>query len=850
MSTYLEPLASIRKNISTTKKGHVCLNYIFEGINVSLDVDKSINDAQRAHEALYKVLGQFGLDFSIYGFRARTHPDDLLRRMVFPGLTQNTYPIYRQDLGAFSDRLTSGEQKEFQRVYFVSFHVPQDIGSVTRVMMNLSDNDASETVDYTSVERLEEDLFQALPKALNPRRAHSDHFMWAYNRMRNRGIEVPFAPTDSETPEINYSVKAFPSVVIEKNADGHALIDGAAELYSSGARTARMKETFRRAFRTTRLATALAVNNVPSRRGDAPNGTVSYQTFVQVLATGMGEMSPRATFTDAVDWVTSVDADFVQHVTFDFAALNKDTFRKLRGKLDAENRSLSKDDLDVREFQDKASLLHMWGELLHSEASPIPMRVATLFCFAHHNLEALERGTREIIEFLEDQEFVCERIVGSQFDGLRDFMPGIKPSWITESIALSTTARRYAASMTMRTSRVGDPFGVPVAINRSNMLGQIIFLDLLTSTDAGNGSMAFAGAQGSGKSHAMKLLIGYLSDMEKTTYIVDPSPQGEYEVFVRSLGKDVTVVNIADGQYSLDPLKLYPYRKAQIQFLDVMLPLLDISRASNGAAKLANMLTESYRKTHDIRSTRDLLKWVQKAAAEDRDMEPIYNALRLYSVQPYAKVLIDPVDSSGRVLDLPIVDPSTQCVVFRTYGLDSKQTDEKSTMTQMFTQAVMTQIADYSAWRFDQIADVCAFICDEFAEFKENRVVTDKMIARTDRMGRKERNFVIAGSQLPRHLDDNFDLVKKRFILKQEVRDNAVESFEWVGVEPSDQLLDTMLNETSPTDVSTNKTEAGREGEGWFADGKGNLCPIKIMDHLIRERSRMADTTSTRMIRA
>ena len=171
-------------------------------------------------------------------------------------------------------------------------------------------------------------------------------------------------------------------------------------------------------------------------------------------------------------------------------------------------------------------------------------------------------------------------------------------------------------------------------------------------------------------------------------------------------------------------------------------------------------------------------------------------------------------------------------------------------MTQMFTQAVMTQIADFSAWRFDQISDVCVFACDEFAEFKDNKVVTDKMIARTDRMGRKERNWILAGSQLPHHLDENFDLVKKRIILKQEKNDNARKAFEWVDMDPTPQLLDTMVTDTSPVDPSTNRTERGREGEGWFNDGNGNVCPIKILDHLLPDRSRVADTTSTNMIRA
>lgn len=851
MSHYPEPLASIQGNVATTKDGHVTLNYILDGFNVSLDMpEASVSKAQRAHDALYKSLAPFGLNFSIYAYKTRTDPQELLNRMYVDGLTQQNLPQYRRDLGAFAEKLRTGEQKEFRRMYMLSVHVPHDISLVGKALSTISEDDESTLIEYGNIAAIESDILKAIPRAFNARRANSDHFLWAYNRSRLRGIEVPVAPTVSSTPQYSYSLNAFPTIMIEKNADGHAIIDGAARLYTTGKDVPRLKETFSRAFRSTELATALAVNNIPDRRGDAPNGTVSYQSFVQVLSAPNRELSPFITFTDIVDWVTTVDADYVQHISYDFGALSKETMRKIRRRVSSENASLSKDDIDEEEFTDVATNIERWRQALREETAPIPMRVATIFCFAHQNLDALESGVRDVIDFFDNQDFKVERIVGAQFDGYCQMLPGIEQSWLTKDIQLSTTSRMYSGSMPIRTSWLGDPTGVPVAINKSNSLGQIVYLNLTTSTDAGNGSIAVTGAQGSGKSHFMKLILGYLADLEKTTYIVDPSPQGEYEVYARSLGQDVTVVNVANGQSSLDPLKIYPYKKAQQQFLDIMLPLLDIKRSSAGASKLANMLTEQYRESHDIRSTRDLLNWLRRAATSDSDMKPVFNALNLYATQPYARVLIDPEDSSGRVIDLPIVDPQTKCVVFRTHGLDSKTTNEKSSMTQMFTQAVMTQIADFSAWRFDQIPDVCVFACDEFAEFKDNKSVTDKMIARTDRMGRKERNWILAGSQLPYHLDENFDLVKKRIILKQEKNDNAQKAFEWVDMTPTPQLIDTMTTDTSPVDPSTNRTERGREGEGWFNDGNGNVCPIKILDHLLPDRSRVADTTSTNMIRA
>ena len=78
MSHYLEPLASINNNIATTKDGHVTLNYILQGYNLSLDTPRSIDAAQKAHGDLFKELAVFGLDLSIYAYKSRTDPQELL----------------------------------------------------------------------------------------------------------------------------------------------------------------------------------------------------------------------------------------------------------------------------------------------------------------------------------------------------------------------------------------------------------------------------------------------------------------------------------------------------------------------------------------------------------------------------------------------------------------------------------------------------------------------------------------------------------------------------------------------------------------------------------------------------
>ena len=207
MSNYPEPLANITGNIATTKEGHVTLNYVLDGFNVSLDMSEdSIKKAQRAHDSLYKALAPFGLDFSIYAYKTRTDPQELLNRMFVEGLTQQNLHQYRRDLGAFAEKLRTGEQKEFKRMYLMSVHVPHDITLVGRALSTIAEDDEASQIEYDNITTVESDIFKAIPRVFNPQRATSDHFLWAYNRSRLRGIEVPITPPKTTQPQHSYSV--------------------------------------------------------------------------------------------------------------------------------------------------------------------------------------------------------------------------------------------------------------------------------------------------------------------------------------------------------------------------------------------------------------------------------------------------------------------------------------------------------------------------------------------------------------------------------------------------------------------------------------------------------------------
>lgn len=850
--TYPEPLALIDRNMVHTESGVVSAHYLLEGINVSTSNQSQVENAQLAHAALFKALGAYGLDFSIFGFKTRTDPEELLRKMStgVPGLSQAAYPEFFKELSTFAAQLETGLRREFKRVYWLQVFMPRDETTMTKLFSSVTEADDLTEDDIADMGSLEDRVFKSLPRAFQPKRLNADHFRWVYDRARMRGIEIPTFPmTAGKKAERSFSLDNFPDIYIRKNADGTALVDGFVELFGNGnAKVA--KKSFMSNFRSAQFGTALSVSNIGSRRGDIPNGATSYQSIVTIAEAPRQPEINVSRFTSIVDMITNVDADFVQHVSFNPEARTKDHFRSLRSRIESENAAVSKDDMDTEEYQTKGSEIE---DFRHDvmQGGAIPMRVTTMFCFAHQNLESLEKNVLDIINLFDDNDFSAERVTGAQYDGWTQFFPGVPISRVTEAMKLDTTAYRFSAAMPARTSLVGDPTGIPFAINKENELGQIIFLDILNATDKGNASIAVTGAQGSGKTHGMKLIMGYLSDLNKTVHVLDPSPHGEYEVFARELG-DVSVVNVVEGNVSIDPLKVYDPEQARTEFIEIMFPLLQVNPQSRAATIISNMLEPRYRAAHNIDSTRDLLNVMRQVSGEVKDLKDAYNALNFFAQQDYSRAIIDPLDNTGRIIDLPALDPKHNIVVFRTAGLTvSKSKDEDPTPKQRMSQALFLAIAIYTAHRFNKINDVCVLVGDEMHTLKGNERVMDMLIKTPDRMGRKDKNWILAGSQLAEDMDENFALIRKRVVLKQEKIDNAKSALEWIDLDGDNPVLvERLINQTSPLDPATDRTQVGREGEGWFNDGRGHTARVKIFNHLLPDRERASDTTSSRMTRA
>lgn len=861
MAHYVTPLSKLAGNVIYGKDGSVWVNYLLRGINVNPYSSGKVSAAQSLNDELFTMLGDVdSTDFLLGGFKAREHPEDVLARCVagVPDLSGGNYPNLVMQFNELFRKLDTREMTVFKRVYWLSVAMPFDRSMKDKVIDKVMITDPHEGITSKAVREFNRSVFEAIPESFEAERTTPAHLRWIYDRARLRGIDVPILPRGDGDAPMKFSPRSFPQVDYDEACDREASFTRFVEELSSqlnerGAealKDSRLKETYFNNFRSLHRSRTLGVTNVETSSEKFPDGYTSYQSMLAISA-GPNEVSTSVnSFTYLVDQAIGCDADFALRFWYPEDAVSKKTSSSALADLKSENESNSRDELDVEDYGDTIGDVHEMHSAVRSESNPVGMHMSALFAFAHPDHRYLTRRVSTLSKKFSDNAFTTYRAVGGQKDMWTQMMPGVPRSMLTDDVAMVTTAYLFGGSMPVRRTEIGDGKGVPLAVNTENALGQLIHWDILNATKKGNASVTVCGAQGSGKSHLIKLMLAYMLDLNRYAYVIDA--HGEYVVFAQTL-TDTMIFDVTGREASLDPLKTYDNESGQAAkvFLDLWLPLLGISRDDPMATLLSRMLKWEYRKPRGILTTRQLIEHIRTSSNITSDV--LSAKFEFWGEQEYCSALIDPVDR-GVVQDLPAFNAgNARCVVFRTSnisvyrGNDSSEADP----SELYAAVVYNAIARVASHHFSQIEGSCAFFGDELHFLDGNDRVLDRLIRTPDRTGRKDGNFIVGGSQLASDFGSQYDMVKRRFVLRQEKSENAIEALEWGEIPSTEFLVRRLLEETSPLDPrGDNVPMVGREGEGWYNDGAGNIARVQVLAHLRGDRARMSDTTSGRMIRA
>ncbi|MFT7021403.1 MAG: hypothetical protein ACJA07_000480 [Rhodococcus sp. (in: high G+C Gram-positive bacteria)] len=856
MGNYLIPLAAAEHNIVVAKDGSVWANYLLRGINVNPYDTSTIAAGQKQNEMLFQALSELDTnDVLITGVKVRIHPDEIASRIVqgIKKITSEQYPKLLAHVSAFHQKRLHGQQ-EYRRVYVMSVKVPSGgIAPGKGALAKAGGIDPLKGLDWNDIRKREAEILGRIPASFSPSRTTPDHLSWLHDRMRLRGLEVPCMPHGPQRRSFN--AKGFSAVMINKTADSDIVVDQFLDAVDNGdvpkVRSTKLGQ-FRANYRSIRFGQALAVYSPEQRSDHMPDGPAAFQTLMGVEEYPVKETDTINTFTYLVDQDLGVDADFALRLSFTQKELATDHARSFKKVLGQERTANSQDEFDDEGYDDRHTELGALRATVRKEAGPRGMKVAAIFAFADASPKVLRAAISAIRNKFESNNFKVTFPVGGQFDLLEQMMPGSTRSRLSDDLQQLTTVRSFSACMPVRRTEIGDSVGIPIAINKENALGQIVHQDFLNATEDGNGSMAITGAQGGGKSYIIKVLLEWFSDLQCPTTIIDHSPHGEYEVFATQLA-GAQVLRIKEPTRSLCPLKVFSddLTTAHQVYLETMCSLFGISHDDPMALLLSEVTAPKSRELRGINSSRGVMAWLVDKPGEVA--ERLLSKMQYWAGQRYARALFDPISNAGTVDELPafVRSREVRSVIFRTNGLQLHRGEltEDLSPEKRYAQVIYTLIARITAYDYARIRGLCVFAGDEMSFTKGSRVVED-LVRAPGVSGRKEGNIGLFGSQAASHFDDeNYGLISRKLVLKQQTQHNIVEAFGWADIPPTPGLIRRMRTDTSPSLPDERGTIPGREGEGWYNDGR-SIARIQTLPFTSESTGRFADTRASKMIRA
>lgn len=853
-------------NVMFMDDGNIWCLYLVDGPIVDVYSAASITSARKAHTVLFKSLSELGTDeVSIHGFQAKEPTSKRLSRAVrgVDNFSDHAYPELNRTLREYAAGVDSGMIEERRRIYLIAARVPSSLSPFARLSAQITGrNPFSGRGDELSGEVAEfnEQLREAIPDVFRPHAAPSDILEWVRRAHTLRGVEILDAPDLDARQAVTPQRGGFDNVRINPAPDAEATLNQAREAVGRGKRP-RSQLGVVDYFRSLTKGKCLSIHNYEGRRAALPDGPVSYQALLGVTKYAAAPDYSINTLTSLADQANGLHGDFCIHLSAAPELLQNNSLNDTLKKIEQENASNSKSMFDTDRYIDRATELRDFSRARDEEASPTMLKVSVVFAFGSASLGVLTDRIRAIENAFSTSGYTVTRPIGGQEVLWDSMLPCVPSDELIHDLEGSTTAELFGSYAPIRRIGVGDGVGYPFGACIETALGSEVNIDLVNATVRGNGSIAFTGAQGSGKSYAMKRLVSGMSDLRFFTSILDP--QGEWASYVRRLPSH-QIVDLVHPKVSIDPLKVMLAYLGRDKGLapacemlhTLLLPMLGVKPKTQAYSALSSKLSPDYLESRTtITTTRELLEHLLANSRMTSDFQEAVPAMREMLRDSSMAAFVDPIIGDS-VQPLPPIQIKARTVVFMTAGLELPPPDlPRAERTTKQSYAVMANAAAavFTKWIFEEIAGnrPSAFVADE-AWFLEDLDVLTQLVKEPDRTGRKKANFVIVGSQTGAELSKpEYKLIRRRVCMAQDSLANAKEALAWAGFgnkdgEVPESLAVELATDTSPLDSGNeNRTEPGREGEAFFNDGT-RKAKIKVYPELRADRAQAADTTGGR----
>lgn len=745
MGTHIPPLSRRNGNLIFSDDGSVWCNYLLTGINVNSYRPETATAAQDSHDLLYTALSQIPTnDVMLSGIRVRVNPMDTMRRITggIPDWDPQRYRYLEKLLNDFNARMISGEYVEFDRVYWLAISQPSRRRMSERLVSTVIETDPHEKLDWADLSDFEKRCFESIPAEFRPVRTTPELVDWCFERATTRGLPVPMLPPPSKGPAPAKSTeRAYPEVMFDESAEASALYStflrdlDAGRNYALKLTKPERKRTLPSRFRTLSAGKIMSISHPSRRSAELPDGPVSYQSLVSIARYPAQYTDAVSSFTYIVDQAIGGDADFTLRMRFSQNLIETDSISQTEKDLVSEGTANVDDEFEAFDYDSRRAELRRFHEAIRADSGPRGMQVAAIFAFGSNDIDELNKRLSALMQRFRTNGYTPLLPVGGQRELWTMMMPGSRRTRLGDDLLQTTTTRWFSGAMPIRRSFAGDAVGMPIAINKENANGQIILLNLLTATDRGNASIAMTGAPRKGKSNLMKLILLFVTALNRYSTVVDHSPHGEWAVFTRQIAR-TQIVNVATGaspagDVSMDFLKCLPSPLAETAMMAHYLPLFDLGTKSTEAAYFANILRPQFRTARGITSTRRLMDWLKTSGEAEAKL--LLRHFEHWSALPYTRAFIDPPARGHNDPGLPPFDNLTELaqrveaglvpysVVFRTHELPVYRGPNPANASDLnkWAAAVYGSIARMTAHRFGKIRGACVFFADEISFLKD-----------------------------------------------------------------------------------------------------------------------------------
>lgn len=853
-----QPIQAMAANLAWTSAGTVWANYLIEGLPYGLRPTKDKKIVRQLHQALIRALPGESL---LLGVRSTLDPAVIVSQML-TDVDLDLCPDWLEECEATLESLD--QLGPGQRIYWLAVPLGADrvwdrvVVPARAALSGLKDQLGlprtqipAEEISHRLIQaaRIQESIpapFKAEPTTVAQR-------AWLHRHMLRRGLledmDLPSAgEVAAEEALLPRSGAVLTEPVLDEGGQSD-LVDASAAGHAQA--NSRDSATGRAIGHAGTLLGELAGRVSPMRRrylkvtdtSEVEGPVSSYQTLMVVSSVPEnGSVFPGAEILGRLD-ESGVPGDWAMRLTTrssaSVAATNQRALQRLNEQfvqLDGEvTHSLSQLDRIGRDLGEYAQILA--NDSLEVETQP-----TLVFAVGGATPEESRQQAAALAGFMADTGYKVTSPLGYQEELWWAMQPGVAATAVVREFAQITTSRSLSTTVPFASVRLGDSHGTLLGINISNgpLLAenvpcgpaQVVLHDLYSASDRdASGSLAIAGEPGGGKTATLKKLSSDIIDRDGQLIIIDRTEKGEWADWADSMTKAV-VVDTANPQLSLDPLRIFGPRLGSQIMQSFLTPLINVSPTSERGVLLSDVLDPIYMVDHDITSAGALVEHLQEGCT----LHGAGDLARLLNV--FARRELGQVVFSNNVAALELSSPA---VVIRTHKLllpDRSEIEHAHLFEQLGLEKLFGRALNAL------VATIAKHVCLADTSQLSGLVVSEAhgitissegedSLATLVRDGRKHRAVVLMDSHDP--IADFGSptlrgLIPGRLLMRQRDKTLAQRGLEWLDLDRADESLVKLIREdTSPLGSDGKTVPVHRRGEGLLRDLNGNLGRIKVL---------------------